>query len=143
MPMQEFLASFAVQVDEDGARRLQAILDQNRDSAKDLAASFAAADAALTALKKNLSDAAGLKNILSALNSGISGAGGFSGSNSSSGGRGAASSSLSGSSLSGIILFRRFSFLFPVHISSPHLFCLYISIHFNTCPLRSSILISD
>ena len=66
--MQEFLASYAVQVDEDGARRLQAILDQNRDSAKDLAASFASADAALTALKKNLSDAAGLKNILSALN---------------------------------------------------------------------------
>ena len=32
--MQEFLASYAVQVDEDGARRLKAILDQNRDSAK-------------------------------------------------------------------------------------------------------------
>ena len=102
MPMQEFLASYAVQVDEDGARRLQAILDQNRDSAKDLAASFAAADAALTALKKNLSDAAGLKNILSALNSGISGAGGSSGSNSSSGARGSASPGLSGRSLPGL-----------------------------------------
>ncbi len=37
MPLQEFLASYAVQVDEDGARRLQKILDQNRTSAGQLA----------------------------------------------------------------------------------------------------------
>ena len=31
MAMQEFLASYAVQVDEDGARRLQSILEENRE----------------------------------------------------------------------------------------------------------------
>ena len=69
--MQEFLASYAVQVDEDGARRLQSILDQNRTSAGELAAAFSAADSALSALKRNLSDTSGMRNILSALFSGI------------------------------------------------------------------------
>ena len=40
MALQEFLASYAVKVDEDGARRLQRILDQNQKSASDLTSSF-------------------------------------------------------------------------------------------------------
>ena len=68
MPLQEFLASYAVQVDEDGARRLQAILDKNRDSGQQLATVFESAYTALTLLKKELSDANGLKNLFSDLN---------------------------------------------------------------------------
>ena len=67
MALQEFLASYAVQVDEDGARRLQRILDQNRLSARELSSAFSAAYSSLVALKKELSDASGLKNVLSAL----------------------------------------------------------------------------
>ena len=37
MPMQEFLASYAVKVDEDGARRLQSVLEQNRKTSASLA----------------------------------------------------------------------------------------------------------
>ena len=40
---QEFLASFAVDIDEAGVNRLQTILSQNRDLANDLAAAFVAA----------------------------------------------------------------------------------------------------
>ena len=65
--MQEFLASYAVQVDEDGARRLQAILDRNRETAAGLAEAFEAAHTALTALKRELSSSAGLKDVLAGL----------------------------------------------------------------------------
>ena len=37
---QEFLASFAVDIDEGGVTRLQMILQQNRDLANELAAAF-------------------------------------------------------------------------------------------------------
>ena len=68
--MQEFLASYAVQVDEDGARRLQSILEENREAGSQLAAVFDSARAALEALKKGLSDSVDLKNILPGLTSG-------------------------------------------------------------------------
>ena len=70
MPMQEFLASYAVQVDEDGARRLQSILDQNREAGAALADVFSSAYSSLAALKRELSDASGMKNVFSALTSG-------------------------------------------------------------------------
>ena len=70
MAMQEFLASYAVQVDEDGARRLQSILEENREAGSQLAAVFDSARAALEALKKELSDSVDLKNILPGLTSG-------------------------------------------------------------------------
>ena len=56
MAMQEFLASYAVKVDEDGARRLQAILERNRESGAALASVFSSARSALAALKKELSE---------------------------------------------------------------------------------------
>ncbi len=70
MPLQDFLASYAVRVDEDGARRLQRILDQNRTSAESLTKAFSSARAALASLKKELSGTAGLRNVLSGLTSG-------------------------------------------------------------------------
>ena len=40
---QEFLASFAVDIDEGGVNRLQTLLQQNRELAEQLAAAFDAA----------------------------------------------------------------------------------------------------
>ena len=73
MALQEFLASYAVKVDEDGARRLQRILDQNEKSAVGLSAGFEAARRALAGLKAELSDTTGLKDVLGSLNTGLSG----------------------------------------------------------------------
>ena len=70
MALQEFLASYAVQVDEDGAGRLQSILEQNREAGQQLAEVFNAARAALAGLKKELSESSGLKNLLTGLTSG-------------------------------------------------------------------------
>ena len=39
MASQEFLASFAVEIDEGGVSRLQAVLEQNRELADSVAAS--------------------------------------------------------------------------------------------------------
>ena len=47
MPMQEFLASFAVDIDESGVTRLQTILKDNRALAESLSEAFASAKAAL------------------------------------------------------------------------------------------------
>ena len=47
MASQEFLASFAVDIDEGGVTRLQEILSQNRDLANEVAAAFEAATAAI------------------------------------------------------------------------------------------------
>lgn len=98
MAMQEFLASYAVKVDEDGARRLQAILERNREAGAALASVFASARSALAALKKELSESVNLKNVFSSLNSGGSPAGASGGSSSglsgSSGGRTVSSGSL-------------------------------------------------
>ena len=102
MAMQEFLASYAVKVDEDGARRLQAILERNREAGAALASVFASARSALAALKKELSESVNLKNVFSSLNSdggsaGTTG-GAFSGLSGSSGRGTATSDSLSSAS---------------------------------------------
>ena len=44
---QEFLASYAVDIDETGVARLQKILDDNRDKAKQVADAFSGADTAI------------------------------------------------------------------------------------------------
>ena len=82
MAMQEFLASYAVKVDEDGARRLQAILERNREAGAALASVFSSARSALAALKKELSESVNMKNVFSSLNPG-SGTSGVSGGSSS------------------------------------------------------------
>ena len=79
MALQEFLASYAVQVDEDGARRLQAVLEENRSAGQELAAVFEAARSALAGLKKELSDASGLQGVLTALRLGAAGGSGLPG----------------------------------------------------------------
>ncbi len=50
MALQEFLASYAVEVDESGAARLQEVLESNRDLANELADAFDAARTALSSL---------------------------------------------------------------------------------------------
>ncbi len=50
MAMQEFLASYAVEVDEDGVKRLQTILQENRTLADEIAGSFAAAKSQMDSL---------------------------------------------------------------------------------------------
>ena len=47
MASQEFLASFAVDIDESGVARLQQVLEENRDLAGEVAAAFEAATAAI------------------------------------------------------------------------------------------------
>ena len=54
MASQEFLASFAVEIDEGGVSRLQAVLEQNRELADSLAAAFNAASAAIHAFAEAL-----------------------------------------------------------------------------------------
>ena len=51
---QEFLASFAVEIDESGVSRLQAVLEENRKLAEELAAVFAAASEAIHTLAEDL-----------------------------------------------------------------------------------------
>ena len=45
MASQEFLASFAVDIDEAGVSRLQQVLEENRDLANEVASAFEAATA--------------------------------------------------------------------------------------------------
>ena len=52
MASQEFLASFAVEIDEAGVSRLQQVLAENRDLANDVAAAFEAATAAIREYQK-------------------------------------------------------------------------------------------
>ncbi len=47
MASQEFLASFAVDIDEGGVSRLQSVLEENRDLANEVASAFSAATAAI------------------------------------------------------------------------------------------------
>ena len=54
MASQEFLASFAVEIDEAGVSRLQSVLEENRDLAEQLSAAFAAATAAIHAFAEEL-----------------------------------------------------------------------------------------
>ena len=100
MALQEYLASYAVRVDEDGARRLQRILDRNRTSAAGLAETFTAARKALEALKKELSGSAGLRDVFSAVSSGSRSAAGLSAAHSASAGS-SGSSGLSPDALRG------------------------------------------
>ena len=52
MADQEFLASFAVEIDEGGVSRLQTVLSENRDLANEVAAAFEAATAAIQEYQK-------------------------------------------------------------------------------------------
>ena len=54
MPDQEFLASFAVEIDESGVSRLQAILRENRELADSLSAAFDAATESMKTFSKEL-----------------------------------------------------------------------------------------
>ena len=101
MPMQEFLASYAVQVDEDGSRRLQSILDQNREAGEALAGVFESARSALMALKKELSESDGLGNLFPKGTSGGPSSGASPGSSASGSGASAGASSLASAALSG------------------------------------------
>ena len=74
MALQEFLASYAVSVDEDGSRRLLSVLESNRKAAQSLADAFAAARSNLSDLLKDLS-APGAKNLFPGI-SGLPGMGG-------------------------------------------------------------------
>ena len=76
MALQEYLASYAVRVDEDGARRLQRILEQNRESASGLAEAFSSARSAMAALKAELSDTSGIRSSLASLSLGSLGGSG-------------------------------------------------------------------
>ena len=61
MAGQEFLASFAVEIDEAGVSRLQQVLEENRELADEAAAAFEAAAAAIRAFEKQaLGDSAGI-----------------------------------------------------------------------------------
>lgn len=73
MALQEYLASYAVKVDEDGARRLQSVLEQNRKTSASLASSFDGARAALASLKKDLSSSVGLKDVFASVTGNLSG----------------------------------------------------------------------
>ena len=59
MALQEFLASYAVQVDESGAKRLKDLLEENRTRAKDAAAAFGSAADAVSGLYAGLTGAEG------------------------------------------------------------------------------------
>ena len=54
MASQEFLASFAVDIDEGGVSRLQSVLEENRDLAERLSAAFSSATAAIHAFAEEL-----------------------------------------------------------------------------------------
>ena len=51
---QEFLASFAVEIDEGGVSRLQSVLEKNRELADSLSAAFSAATSAIQAFREEL-----------------------------------------------------------------------------------------
>ena len=60
MASQEFLASFAVEIDESGVSRLQSVLEENRELADEVAAAFEAATAAIQVFEKQaLGDSVG------------------------------------------------------------------------------------
>ena len=54
MPAQEFLASFAVEIDEPGVSRLQQVLEENRKLAGELSAAFDTASASIRSLAEDL-----------------------------------------------------------------------------------------
>ena len=54
MASQEFLASFAAEIDESGVTRLQQVLEENRELADRLAGAFGAASSAIHAFLEGL-----------------------------------------------------------------------------------------
>ena len=75
MASQEFLASFAVEIDEGGVSRLQAVLSENRELAEDLASTFDAATAAIRTFSEELGALPGFSGGLA--EEGFSGLGGL------------------------------------------------------------------
>ncbi len=62
MASQEFLASFAVEIDEAGVSRLQQVLEENRELADGVAAAFGAATAAIHSFADELGVLPGFSN---------------------------------------------------------------------------------
>ena len=77
MADQEFLASFAVDVDEAGVSRLQAILTENRELAESLAAAFNAASAAIRSFAEDLGILPNFSNGYGITTEGMGGFGGL------------------------------------------------------------------
>ena len=77
MADQEFLASFAVDIDEAGVSRLQAILTENRELADSLAAAFNAASAAIRSFAEDLGILPNFSNGYGITTEGMSGFGGL------------------------------------------------------------------
>ena len=75
MADQEFLASFAVEIDESGVSRLQAVLEENRQLAEDLAAAFTAVSEAIHTLSEDLGTLPGFSGGIA--EEGFSGMGGL------------------------------------------------------------------
>ena len=72
---QEFLASFAVEIDESGVSRLQTVLEENRKLAEELAAAFSAASEAIHTLTEDLGTLPGFSGGIA--EEGFSGLGGI------------------------------------------------------------------
>ncbi|MBR2664578.1 MAG: hypothetical protein IKE25_12755, partial [Clostridia bacterium] len=62
MASQEFLASFAVEIDESGVSRLQQVLEENRELAERLSAAFSSATAAIHTFAEELGILPGLSS---------------------------------------------------------------------------------
>ena len=77
MADQEFLASFAVDIDEAGVSRLQAILTENRELADSLAAAFNAASEAIRSFAEDLGILPNFSNGYGITPEGMSGFGGL------------------------------------------------------------------
>ena len=77
MADQEFLASFAVDIDEAGVSRLQAILTENRELADSLAAAFNAASEAIRSFAEDLGILPNFSNGYGITTEGMSGFGGL------------------------------------------------------------------
>ena len=77
MADQEFLASFAVDIDEAGVSRLQAILTENRELADSLAAAFNAASAAIRSFAEDLGILPNFSNGYGITTEGMGGFGGL------------------------------------------------------------------
>ena len=76
MASQEFLASFAVEIDEGGVARLQEVLDGNRQLAESLASAFSAASASIRSFMEELGALPGFSSA-GTVTEGMSGLGGL------------------------------------------------------------------
>ena len=77
MADQEFLASFAVDIDEAGVSRLQTILAENRELADSLAAAFNAASEAIRSFEEDLGILPNFSNGYGSATEGMRGFGGL------------------------------------------------------------------